>query len=65
MTLQERVTETQAHAARLYLRRQEIETQRQHLTQQAHAVDIALVKLDGELELLERLIAAEKGSDGV
>ena len=59
MTLQERVTETQARASRLYLRRQEIETQRQALSQQGQAVDLALVRTDGELELLAQLIAAE------
>ena len=66
MTLAERLTATHAKAARLYLRRQDIEVQRQQLTQQAQALDVALVKTDGEVAMLEALIEAEKAVvDGV
>lgn len=64
MTLQERLTETHARATRLYLQRQQVEAQRQAIAQQAQALDLALVRTDGEVELLERLIAEGK-ADGV
>lgn len=59
MTLQERLVDAQTRAMRLYLRRQEVEAQRQQLAQQAQAIDLAMVKSDGEIALLETLIASE------
>ena len=61
MTLQERLTEAHAKAAKLYLQRQSIELQRATFAQQATLVDRALLKSDGEIEALEALIASEKG----
>lgn len=58
-SLQARLTETHAKAARLYLRRQEIEQQRQQIAHQATLCDQALVKTDGEIELLNALIAVD------
>ena len=58
-SLQAKLTETHAKAARLYLRRQELEQQRQAVAQQALLCEQAMLKTDGEVELLERLIAEE------
>jgi hypothetical protein len=66
VTLQERLTETHARAARLYLQRQQIEQQRQQLNVSAAQAEQAMLKTDGEIELLDRLIAEQKGgTDGV
>lgn len=64
MTLQERLAAEHVTATRLYLRRQEVEAQRQALAQQAQQIDLALVRSDGVVELLQALIAAEKVPDG-
>lgn len=64
MTLQERLVDAHQRAARLYLRRQEVESQRHQLTQQAQALDVALVKTDGEIETLQSLLV-EEASRGV
>lgn len=60
MTLSERLTEVHVRAMRLYRRRQDVEAQIQQLQQQSRAIDIALVKTDGEIDLLETLLAAEQ-----
>lgn len=66
MTLSERLAETHQRAARLYLQRQQLEAQRQQIAALAAQCEQALLKTDGEVELLESLMAAEKGgSDGV
>jgi hypothetical protein len=59
MTLTERLTDAQAHATTLYLRRQEVESERQRLGHVAQQIDLSLVKSDGAIELLQQLIAAE------
>ncbi len=64
-TIPERIAETQAKAMRLYLQRQQVEQQRQSLQSQAAAIEQAMLRTDGELELLEKLNTAEKVPDGV
>lgn len=59
LTLQERLTDAHQRAMRLYLRRQDVEAQKQQLAQQAQAIDVALVRTDGEIVVLESLIAEE------
>lgn len=66
MTLSARLTETHARAARLYLQRQDLELQRQHLTATIAQCEQAMLKTDGEVDVLTALLAAEKGGgDGV
>jgi len=69
MTLNERLGETHQRAARLYLQRQDLEQQRQALQAKAVQVEQALLKTDGEVELLQALIAEQQqqkgGPDGV
>jgi len=60
MTLQERLADAQATATRLYLRRQEVEAARQRIAQEAQQIDLALVKSDGAIDVLQQLIAAEQ-----
>ena len=69
MTLQQRLDAAQFKSVRLYLRRVEIEEQKQALTNQmsqlmsqARQVDADLVRMDGEIDLLDALIA--EGSNG-
>lgn len=64
MTTRERLLDAQTRAMQLYLRRQEVEGQRQTLQQQAQALDVALVRTDGEIAVLNALIA-EEASSGV
>ena len=59
MTLEERLTAAHARSTSLYLERQRIEAARQQLTLRAQETDFALVKLDGEIEVLDALIAAQ------
>ena len=63
MTLRDRHTAAHAAAIKLYLYRQTLEQQYQQIQQQRQACDLALVKSDGAIELLEALIAAD-GPDG-
>ncbi len=65
MTLAERITETQARAARLYLQRQSLEASRQAVGAQIAAVEQSMLKTDGELELLDVLSKAEAVPSGV
>lgn len=55
MTLQERMQSEHAKAARLYLRRQELEQQRQMVNQQCASCDLDLAKSDGRIAMLEEL----------
>lgn len=57
MTLQERLAAEQAKAVQLYGQRQEIEAQKHRLLQHAQGLDLALMKSDGAIELLQALIA--------
>lgn len=59
MTLTERLADAHQRSVALYLRRQQIEAQRQQVAQQAALCDQALVKADGEIELLERMLAED------
>ncbi len=60
MTLEDRLTAAHARSTTLYLDRQRIEAARQQLTLRAQETDWALIKLDGEIELLQALIAEPK-----
>lgn len=64
MTLAERVADAQQRSVATYLSRVEVERQRQQLTQQAQALDLELVALDGEIRILTVLLTAAKGPDG-
>jgi hypothetical protein len=64
VTLSERLVAAHATAMRLYLRRQEIEAQRARVMQDAMQCDQSLLRSDGEIALLESLIAEER-NDGV
>lgn len=55
MTLQERIQAEHAKAARLFVHRQELEQQRQMVTQQCAACDLELAKSDGRIAMLEDL----------
>lgn len=55
MTLADRLADAQQRSVALYLQRCALEQQRQQLAVQAVACDQALVRLDGEIELLMRL----------
>lgn len=59
MTLTERLAACHQSSVALYLRRQEVETQRQQLQRQATLIDQNLVELDGQISLLNELVAAE------
>jgi hypothetical protein len=62
MTLPERLADAQTRAMRLYLQRQQIEAQRQHFAQQSVLCDQAMLKSDGEIALIETLIAESAGT---
>ena len=69
MTLQQRLDAAQFKSVHLYLRRVEIEEQKQALTNQmnqlmsqARQVDADLVRMDGVIDLLDALIA--EGANG-
>ena len=57
MTLDERVLDAQTRSMKLYLERQTVELTRQQAMVRAQQIDLELVKLDGELALLETLQA--------
>lgn len=56
MTLQDRLADAKARSVKLYLQRAALEQQRQHLTAEASLTDQAMLRLDGEIELLDALI---------
>ena len=62
MSAQSRLTLAHQRSVALYLQRQQIEAKRQQLTQQAQAIEVELVQLDGEIRVLEALIA--EATDG-
>ena len=65
MTLTERLTDAHRRAAALYLDRQQIEAHRQRINQDAQQCELAMVRTDGEVELLTKMIAEEqKAADG-
>ena len=57
MTLDERIADVQQRSVQLYLQRQEIEQQRQMVAASAQRCDQALIRLDGELDVLTRMKA--------
>jgi len=62
MSAQSRLMLAHQRSVALYLQRQQIEAKRQQLTQQAQAIEVELVQLDGEIRVLEALIA--EATDG-
>lgn len=58
-SLQDRLDHAHQRSVALYLQRQQVEAQRQACAQQAQAIDLELVKLDGEIRVLEALIRGE------
>lgn len=56
MTIQERLDSTQQRSVAAYLRRQQIEAQRQQLTQAAQQTDLELIRYDGEIDVLTALL---------
>lgn len=59
MTLVERLADAHQRSVTLYLQRQLIEQKRQQIMMEAMQCDQQLVKLDGEIEVLTALVAAE------
>ena len=57
MTLDERLTEAHRRSVSLYLRRQNLESQRQQIVQMAQSCDVELIKSDGEIAVLTELVA--------
>lgn len=57
MTLAERIADAHARSVALYLDRQQVEAVRQQAVLRAQQIDLELVKLDGEISLLERMTA--------
>lgn len=62
-TLDERIADAQQRSVQLYLQRQEIEAQRQMVTQAATRCDQALIRLDGELAALTAIKAEVAGGE--
>jgi hypothetical protein len=63
MDLAERLADAKARSVKLYLRRQSLEEQKQQLQthgqqlmNQARATDVELLKVDGEIDVLELLV---------
>jgi hypothetical protein len=65
MTLAERLNDAHERARKLYLRRQDVQAQLAQVHQHAQALDLALVKSDGEIAVLEQLIAEQGAPNGV
>ena len=65
MTLTERLNDAHERARKLYLRRQDVQGQIAAAQQHAQAIDVALVKTDGEIAVLEQLIAEQAAQNGV
>lgn len=60
MTLEERLTECNARSASLYLKRQSIELEIQNAQIAKVKTEQAMMTLDGEIELLKKLIEENK-----
>lgn len=60
--LQARLAETHARAARLYLQRQQMEQRRQEIAAAIVQCEQAMLRTDGEVTLLEQLIADEQAA---
>ncbi len=65
-SISDRLADAETRARKLYTQRTQLEEQRQQIqvaaqqnAQQARAIDMELVKIDGETELLEKLIKEE------
>lgn len=56
MTLPERLADAKARSVALYLQRATLEQQRQQLASQAAIADQGMLRIDGEIGLLELLI---------
>lgn len=62
MTLQDRLDSANRQSVSLYLQRTQLEQQRQQVVMQAAMTDQHLLRLDGEIAILETLIAeAQRG----
>ncbi len=57
MDLAERLAAAHQRSVALYLQRQDVEARRQGLQQQGFAIDQELLKLDGEIRVLDALSA--------
>lgn len=71
MTLQERLADAHQRSVALYLKRNELEEQKaqlqnqgQYLMNQGRAIDMDLVKLDGEIKVLTALIKEAGQANG-
>lgn len=64
MTLQERLNTLHAKAARLYLQRQQIQANVNHWQRQAAEADQDLLRSDGEIALVESMIAEASPKEG-
>lgn len=56
MTLIERLADAKARSVALYLQRAALEQQRQQIASQAAIADQGMLRIDGEIVLLEALI---------
>ncbi len=59
MTLADRLADAQQRSVKLYLQRSQIQEQAQQVRSAGVQLDMALVKLDGEIDLLTALIAEQ------
>lgn len=57
MTLQDRLADAKARSVKLYLERATLEQQRQRLAFDSGLAEQTLLRIDGEIALLETLIA--------
>lgn len=57
MTLDERLADAKSRSVALYLQRATVGQQQQHLAAQASILDQGMLRLDGEIGLLDALIA--------
>lgn len=62
MNLKERLADAHQRSVSLYLRRSELESQRQQIAMDSMRCDQGLIKLDAEIELLTKLLMNESDS---
>ncbi len=62
MTLVERLADANQRSVALYLQRTRLQQQLQQVQMQAALCDQGLLKLDGEIELLEKMQADEQAA---
>ncbi len=62
MTLAERLADANQRSVALYLQRTRLQQQLQQMQMQAALCDQGLLKLDGEIELLEKMQADEQAA---